>query len=295
MTNEESEMKRWEFVSKIAVLTMLLGMAAGCKRDEPAPSLPDEPKAKAPATKKVEQTALQATALDGVIKGRVVFDGAPPEMAALPALLAHKDCMSGGAEFEKRDQTWIVGADQGVANVVVWLSPPKGQYFQLKDEDKNRTGQLVTIDQPHCAFLPHVTAVYPKYFDGKKHQPTGQVFKVKNSATFSHNSSWVGDPLAGNQGNQTIPPGSDLVIELAPQRDPVNISCSIHSWMRAKVWVFDHPYHGVTDGDGNFQIKNVPTGVDLTLTAWHEAKGKFETRTVKFMQGDNAVDLKVKQ
>jgi hypothetical protein len=43
--------------------------------------------------------------------------------------------------------------------------------------------------------------------------------------------------------------------------------------MSARIWVFDHPYHAITDKNGVFEIPFAPRGVDLRLILWHEAHG----------------------
>src|SRR5205085_7504186 len=113
----------------------------------------------------------------GTIKGRVVLaDGTPKIESLKPQMEKNQDakvCLS-GKEFEKQEQTWILASDnKGVANVVVRLVPPSGKAFKTIAPDKKE----VDIDQPHCAFVPHVVAL-------KK----GQVLKVLNSASVLHNT-----------------------------------------------------------------------------------------------------------
>lgn len=49
----------------------------------------------------------------------------------------------------------------------------------------------------------------------------------------------------------------------------VDVYCSIHANMHCVVLVMDNPYFAVTDGSGDFVIRNVPPGT-YTLKAWHE-------------------------
>src|SRR5262245_53106040 len=82
------------------------------------------------------------------ISGRVVLAGEATKPASLEAKMKeHNDkatCLA-GEEFEKLDQTWMVGKDKGVANAVVWLSPPEDKDFEVV----NASGEAV-LDQPHC-------------------------------------------------------------------------------------------------------------------------------------------------
>ena len=85
-------------------------------------------------------------------------NGAPPpkgdltsKFDAVPKDKPH--CLKGDTE----DPTWIVDpATKGVANAVVYLkfaSPPK---YNFADTGR---GKDVVIDQPFCAFKPHVSVV----------------------------------------------------------------------------------------------------------------------------------------
>ena len=54
----------------------------------------------------------------------------------------------------------------------------------------------------------------------------------------------------------------------------VSFKCDAgHTWMSAYVYVFDHPYFAVTDGEGKFTIKDVPAG-KYELEVWHEPIGE---------------------
>jgi hypothetical protein len=234
---------------------------------------------------------------DSVIKGRVTYDGELPESKIIPAILRHENrdgCLK-GPESEKIDQTWLVDKKtKGVANVVIWLVPPEGKYFAVKEEDKKRQ-EPVVIDQPHCAFVPHVVAVYPAYFDGRELVKTGQKLRIKNSAPFNHNPKWQADGVDNRLVNILLPPKEFRDLELNPQPDPLQIQCSFHIWMSGFIWIFDHPYHSVTNSKGEFEIKNVPVDVDLTFVAWHEAKNRFFERKMSFKKGVNELELRIKK
>src|SRR5262249_361338 len=153
-------------------------------------------------------------------------------------------CLMGDTE----DQIWIVGKDGGVANVVVWLRPPTGKYFKVPEQHK-RTDK-VDMDQPFCAFTPHVRAINPSCSDAetKKQKPTGQTMVIKNTAQMNHNTAWKGNPLFNSGANQIIQAGKQLDVNAMPGReagaeDLVSVSCDIHKWMTAKIAVFDHPYY----------------------------------------------------
>ena len=60
--------------------------------------------------------------------------------------------------------------------------------------------------------------------------------------------------------------------KLVAERFPIEVSCSIHHWMKCWVRVFDHPYFAVTDDNGKFEIKYAPKG-KLRLFIWQETGG----------------------
>ena len=72
--------------------------------------------------------------------------------------------------------------------------------------------------------------------------------------------------------NTIVPSGGQVIINLKSDRFPVRLSCNIHPWMKGFVAVHDHPYHTLTDANGNFEIKLAPAGA-FKLFIWHEAVG----------------------
>ncbi len=242
------------------------------------------------------------------IKGKVTFDGTPPTPKSLKDVMAahadHDMCLAG----DTNDPLWMVGADKGVANVVVWVKAPEGKYLATPAA-KQAQGKKVTMDQPNCAFEPHVVAFDPSFYDpaSKKQKKTGEILEVLNSSPKPHNTTWTGDKLINSGDNKAIPSKGTYLIEAVPSKadaagkeDLINISCDIHKWMTGKAAVFDHPYYAVTDKNGNFEIKDVPAGSELVLCFWHESmdpnslKGaKKENITLK--ANETAVkDLKIK-
>ncbi len=57
----------------------------------------------------------------------------------------------------------------------------------------------------------------------------------------------------------------------------VRVTSNTHPWMRAYIFVFDHPYATVTNPDGEFVIGDIPPG-DYILKVWHEGFGTKEIR-----------------
>ena len=61
-------------------------------------------------------------------------------------------------------------------------------------------------------------------------------------------------------------------MKLVAERRPIAVACDIHSWMKAWIMVFDHPFFAVTGPDGSFEIKGVPAG-EQHLVVWQEKVG----------------------
>jgi len=222
----------------------------------------------------------------GTLTGTVTYDGTPPEMGETVGLRAHADagvCLQGPV----KDQTWVVDpASKGVQNVVVWVMPPKGQYF--KKPEQPFWDPIVTVDQPHCAFEPHVVVLYPLAFDGKEMVETGQQFIVKNSARIAHNIRVAGSgDINSARGGTLQPKVGQYVFSPKVDRRELTMNCDIHKFMTGYAMTFDHPYAAKTDKDGKFTIKNVPAGADLTVMAWQEAKKKF----IPVIDGGNKIKL----
>ena len=224
------------------------------------------------------------------IVGRVTYDGDPPGRPRIAAVDGHADraiCMQG----DVNDPTWIVDpGSRGVANVVVWVAPPRDYYFKKPDDKLKTWEDTVQVDQPFCAFEPHVSVLYPQYYDGKQLAPTGQVFKVVNSASIGHNIKVAGsaDTNPSDGATLTAKTGQFIFGKVRVDKRELTMNCDIHKWMTGYAMTFDHPYAAKTDKDGNFTIKNVPADVDITFQGWHEGLKRFDPA----IEGGTKIKLK---
>jgi hypothetical protein len=197
----------------------------------------------------------------GTIKGQVVW--AEKDMPEVVKLNVDKDAEVCKKNGDVVSEEYIVDPKtKGVKNVFVWLmdakDPKKGKLPIHASLTKSKVA-TVTLDQPCCAFEPHVLAVRDD-----------QMLEVKNSAPVSHNVHLVG---GGMDLNKIIPPGQKLDIkELTASPNAVGVQCDIHRWMKGYIRIFNHPYFAVTGADGTFEIKDAPAG-DVRLAIWHEGMG----------------------
>lgn len=239
-------------------LTLVL---AGCgKSDDNKPTASNDSGTKSDSTKstKDKDKDVSATKVEGWgnVKGQVVFVGDPPKQAELNVDKDKEACLAHGPLL---DQKYVVDKDtKGVEYAVVWLTNPDGA-LPIKPELKEIKDKVVKLDQPTCQFIPHVLAMRE-----------GQELEVKNSAKISHNTSVNGGTLGPNF-NEIIPPGETRTVKNF-KAGLVNVSCTIHGWMKGYIRVFKHPYFAVTDAKGNFEIKDAPAGT-WNLVVWQEDKG----------------------
>ena len=160
----------------------------------------------------------------GSWKGTVVYDGEPPPVADLRKIISlsvDRDHFLKAPEKDLLDPTWIVNKkNKGVANVVVWLLPQSGKTLKIHEADKMRK-DIVTLDRPFCAYVPHVLTLFPGYeADGKWHK-TGQVFKVVNSSPINHCPTWAGHPDINPGGNMIMTPKTERTLEFNPHKRPI--------------------------------------------------------------------------
>lgn len=201
----------------------------------------------------------------GDVAGQITWGG--PALPVVPPInvAANPDgpaCMKNGPVA---NDLWVVNAkNKGLKNVFVWLEPAKKGDPALPVHPKLKAVPKdgVVMDQPACAFIPHVVALRQ-----------GQDLIAKNSSPIAHNFKWTGNPAKNPGGNVLLPPGGEKAIAgLVEERLGITVECNVHPWMKGYVRVFDHPYFAVTDADGNFTIKDAPAG-DYRIKYWHGSGG----------------------
>jgi len=138
-----------------------------------------------------------------------------------------------------------------IKNVVVYLSNVafRGTLAPMKAE----------LRQEHETFVPHVVAITRgSTVDFPNDDPIfHNVFSLSSAASF--------DLLRYPQGQSRSRQFSKAGI--------VKVYCHIHSHMSATILVLDHPYFGIPQADGTFDLANVPAG-QYTVVGWHERVGE---------------------
>ena len=203
---------------------------------------------------------------EGKITGTVKLDGPAPHMKGIDM---SKDpfCSKAHATDPGKMETYVVGADGGMENVVLYLSEG------LSNPTTETTEPV--FDQKNCMYTPHVLAL-----------DTDQKFKVVTSDQTTHNIHPLPNPMTGNiPWNQSQPPGAAPVVKSWKAPEVIPVQCNIHPWMHGWFVVVKGPY-ATTDEKGNYTINNVPPG-NYTVTAWQEAAGT-QTQKVTVAAGGSA-------
>lgn len=206
---------------------------------------------------------------ESTIKGSVKFSGTPPVMQKIQ-MTADPNC-KGHTTVPKSEEV-VVGKEGGLKNVFVYVKQGlEGKTIPQKTEK-------AALDQKGCIYHPHVIGVQ-----------TNQPLEVSNSDTTLHN---VNAKTKNNPAFNFAQPvqGMKTTKSFAKAEVMISLICNVHPWMKSYVGVVPHPFFGVSDETGSFEIKDLPAGT-YTLEAWHEKYGvstktitvaKDETKSVAF-------------
>ncbi len=197
----------------------------------------------------------------GTIKGRLVWGGSdvPPARVLIEKGRAQKDPELCAREAAIPNRELVVDPQtKGVAYGFVYLGRPKGSNPGAVKELLARSPKA-ELDQKNCEFLPYVLAI---------HQD--QPLVIKSSDPVNHNVRYAA--FTNLPFNRILSPKAAMEVKLVAERRPIVVACDIHSWMKAYIMVFDHPFFAVTGTDGSFEIKGVPAG-EQNLVLWQERVG----------------------
>ena len=160
-----------------------------------------------------------------------------------------------------------------LAEAVVALTGPGLQRPSVPSKE------AAVIDQKNFQFLPETVAIR-----------AGQSIKFLNGDKELHN---VNTLHLKHSFNVVMPSGGEHVEKFEHAGGigrPYKIGCVYHSAMRSWVFVFDHPWFQVTEGDGRFRLSGVPSG-KYKLEMMHPAgelrfSGSIEVEAGKTVQAE---------
>lgn len=186
----------------------------------------------------------------GTIKGRLVWGG---EKIPPPVVLQEVGKAATNPNVCAKDKA-IMSRDlvvdpktKGVAYAFAYILRPKGNNPQAVAQ-LIANSPKVELDQLNCEFQPFLLPM---------HQDQILIIKASDPM-INHNVRIIA--FANEGKNQTLAPGKSLELKLVAERQPITMTCDIHSWMYAYVMVFDHPFFTTTAADGTFEIKGIPPG-----------------------------------
>ncbi len=207
---------------------------------------------------------LQVVAQNATIKGVVKFKGEAPK----PRLISMKadrqcDAIHGGKAVTAED--FVINQNGTLKWVFVYVKEGvKGKY--------NPPEEPVVLDQQGCWYHPHVFGIM-----------VGQKLEIRNSDPLLHNVHST--PKKNKPFNIGQPvKGMKNIFTFTTPEVMVPFKCDVHPWMSAYAGVLDHPFYGVTNDKGEFEIKNLPPGT-YTIEAWHEKLGT-QTQSVTVKAGE---------
>ncbi|MBL1216287.1 MAG: hypothetical protein D8M59_02195 [Planctomycetes bacterium] len=217
------------------------------------------------------QAVATAAPEGGTIVGSTKFEG---RMAKPKLIRVSGDayCVQNRKDAPLERETYIFNEEKGtLCNVVVYISDGLDGDFEAPED-------AVAVEQHGCQYVPHVVSVM-----------AGQTVHFENGDETMHNLNLKAE---NNPGFNESQPAQNMVKEVvfkkADYDPPMTLKCDVHAWMGAYIAVFDHPFHAVSDDQGEFKIENVPAGT-YTLSVWHEFD-KFspveETIEVTVVEGE---------
>lgn len=193
----------------------------------------------------------------GAIKGRIKVN----EKIKDPVLQIKIQSKSDPKETEieksvcgesQQSQMYVISADGGVKNALVIVEDVTKGKAAPKGE--------VTIDNKKCYFEPLVAVAYK-----------GGEYVIRNSDPILHNTNLglVSQDKRSTVYNLALPMKDQVIKKPVRRTGMHHVKCDAHEWMRAYVYVSEHPYVSVTDANGSFEIKDLLPG-KYKVKIWHE-------------------------
>lgn len=175
----------------------------------------------------------------GGVDGTVRYFGAVPKAAL-------QDNAGG-----RREILEVEPGGRGLRYTVIYLAAPVSNFSDAQAERSgDRHDGLLIVDQRDLRFVPHVVAVR-----------SSEHVAFTNGDPENHNVRAEAENPR-NRFNILTTTGTDYEKQFQPEPDgqPIRLSCDIHPWMTAWIFVFDHPYFDLSDVEGRFRLESVPEG-----------------------------------
>ena len=201
----------------------------------------------------------------GEIRGRVVYEGAPPTPKKLEP--------TSDTDFCRKqvlvDESLVVDPKtRGLRSVAVWVEGTKAPDASEKP----------VIDNYLCRYATHVVIAHVK-----------RPVLIKNNDPFLHTTQ------AKTKSGKTIfniafPVKGQTTTKKFKRRGFYSLHCDVHTWMLGWAVVLDGEIATTTHAQGEFTLRGVPPGKH-TVHLWHETLGERTVPVEVKAGGFASVDL----
>jgi hypothetical protein len=165
------------------------------------------------------------------------------------------------AKLGLKDPSFLVSAQGGLKNVVVWISDKK---LPIPPEPVvRRLPAPATLEFKNGLFQPRVLAL-----------ESWRTIRLVNADPFAVNFRW--SPLPRDSFHQLLAQDDHVDVKVLPQRLPSKVQSENFPWADAWLFPVEHPYFAVTDADGKFRIDRIPVG-EWEFSIWHERFGYVQS------------------
>lgn len=195
-----------------------------------------------------------ATAFAAEVSGVIKLDGPQPKRPRLQLTPESRKLYEGRPY--PHDEVELVNPKGEIKNVFVYIRKglPAGKTYPAPKKP-------ALLDQQRSMFRPRIQGLF-----------VGQDFAMRNSDPIIHNVRSLSQE--NRPFNIAQPAGTpDRIKRFSDKEGPIELRCDYHRWMRAYLFVMEHPFFAVSDAQGRFTIKNLPPG-EYTLATWHESLGE---------------------
>lgn len=178
----------------------------------------------------------------GAVTGVVTFEGEIPKQSIADDYGQYRDVLT------------VQPGSRGLQSAAVWLESLAEVAKDSPEETSERPPRegpaLVHVNQEDYRFKPNVLAIR-----------AGTTVAFGNSDDANHNVRAHSDEPRNRMNIVTGPlHRHEKTFHPEPGGGPIRLSCDIHAWMGAWIYVFDHPHFAVTGPSGRFVIRDVPAG-----------------------------------
>ena len=201
-----------------------------------------------------EKPLFNPTGSEATVTGTINVTGTIPGRRRLD-MSADPICMQLNLKPRLDD---LLVSNNKVQNAFVYLKSEflNAHRFAVPDSD-------VVLVQRNCYYSPRVLGLR-----------VGQNLQIINGDATIHNVHPT--PKSNQEWNFSHPADAAPIVKTFSHAEVlIPFKDNQHPWEKAYVAVMDHPFFGVSDESGRFEIRGLPPGT-YTLVVWHERLGEQE-------------------